>query len=441
MAETGASASAGPESTSMPLKRSRCRPRKDAQTQKVTDEVQGSRKDGALLKPPLHVLPTPLKSKECHSTPLQCQLYVAGDITDAASEDGCTMCCMTIQESSDSRNGQDALFCEGSCQKWYHRWCAGVCLEDFKILSNSSEPFFCTACTVRKQNDTISLLRSGIEVLKNEVIELRAVVTSLCSNVTPPDPTYLEAAQVQTKKSSSECSEPPRNVVLRRKNGRGKGGNGGSGGIGGSGGNGGSGGIVGNGGIGRSGGIGGSGGIWGSDRVNRDGQPRRVPVTGARKIWGTVKYATAASVTSTLKTLAKLPVDAVFVKRKYKTAQNNKKQVVRWWFVVRGDERVLKDLESNWGSVSIQTAWKLEPVMEFEATMSPTPQKQHTIPSDKRSEDLQASANMHTSETRVATKDILGSVAAVDPTHTDPHTETSSPLRSIPSQDREGVTH
>ena len=107
---------------------------------------------------------------------------------------------------------------------------------------------------------------------------------------------------------------------------------------------------------------------------------------------------------------------------------------MRWWFVVRGDERVLKDLESNWGSVSIQTAWKLEPVMEFEATMSPTPQKQHTIPSDKRSEDLQASANMHTSETRVATKDILGSVAAVDPTHTDPHTETSSPLRSIPSQ-------
>ena len=141
-------------------------------------------------------------------------------------------------------------------------------------------------------------------------------------------------------------------------------------------------------------GIGGSGGIGGSDRVNRDGQPRRVPVTGARKIWGTVKYATAASVTSTLKTLAKLPVDAVFVKRKYKTAQNNRKQVVWWWFVVRGDERVLKDLESNWGSVSIQTAWKLELFMEFEATMSPTPQKQHTIPSDKRSEDLHASANM-----------------------------------------------
>ena len=84
----------------MPLKRSRGRPRKDAQTQKVTDEVQGSRKDVALLKPPFHVLPTPVKSKECHSIsiPLQCQLYVAGDITDAASEDGCTMCCMTIQE-------------------------------------------------------------------------------------------------------------------------------------------------------------------------------------------------------------------------------------------------------------------------------------------------------------------------------------------------------
>ena len=67
--------------------------------------------------------------------------------------------------------------------------------------------------------------------------------------------------------------------------------------------------------------------------------------------------------------------------------------------------------------------------------------KNSTNTLDKRSEALHASANMHTSETRVATKDILGSVAAVDPTHTDPHTETSSPLRSIPSQDREGVTH
>ena len=47
MAETGASSSTGPESTSMPLKRSRGRLRKDAQTQKVTDEVQGSRKDRA----------------------------------------------------------------------------------------------------------------------------------------------------------------------------------------------------------------------------------------------------------------------------------------------------------------------------------------------------------------------------------------------------------
>ena len=53
----------------------------------------------------------------------------------------------------------------------------------------------------------------------------------------------------------------------------------------------GNGGIEGNGGI-R--GIGVSGGIGGSYKVNRDGQPRRVPVTDARKIWSTVKYATVA---------------------------------------------------------------------------------------------------------------------------------------------------
>ena len=266
-----------------------------------------------------------------------------------------------------------------------------LCLEDFKILSNSSEPFFCRACTVRKQNDTINLLRSDIEVLRNEVVELRAVVTSLCSNVTPPDQTCLEAAQVQTKKSSSECSDPPWNVVVRRKNGRGKGGNGGSGGIGGSGGNGRNGGIVGNGGIGGSGGIRGigvSGGIGGSDRVNRDGQPQHVPVNSARKIWGTVKYTriqvegkrkvwgtmktcSTAAVKSAISTLTNVPSDELSIRRKYKIATTNAERVVKWWFVIGGEERVIAQLEEQWPTVNFQTKWKLEPVYCYSEASQP----------------------------------------------------------------------
>ena len=64
------------------------------------------------------------------------------------------------------------------------------------------------------------------------------------------------------------------------------------------------------------------------------------------------------------------------MKRKFKTSTgNNSKQIVRWWFVVRGEEKVLEQLQSEWGSVSIQTAWKLEPVFEFQ---SPPPPLQAT---------------------------------------------------------------
>jgi len=69
--------------------------------------------------------------------------------------------------------------------------------------------------------------------------------------------------------------------------------------------------------------------------------------------------------------LGKVPSDAVLVKRKYKMARDNPKRVVRWWFVVRGEESVLRDLEKNWNLVSMQTSWKLEPLMEFESDSAP----------------------------------------------------------------------
>ena len=48
--------------------------------------------------------------------------------TDVLSADHytCPTCVQTIVEATDNREGQEALFCEGNCNTWYHRWCAGV---------------------------------------------------------------------------------------------------------------------------------------------------------------------------------------------------------------------------------------------------------------------------------------------------------------------------
>ena len=47
------------------------------------------------------------------------------------------------------------------------------------------------------------------------------------------------------------------------------------------------------------------------------------------------------------------------VKRKIKDVQPGKPP--RWWFVIHDSEESLQALEENWGSVHVQTNWKLEP--------------------------------------------------------------------------------
>ena len=45
----------------------------------------------------------------------------------------CDICCGEVIETE--TNTEDALFCEGVCQKWIHRRCAGVTREHFEKLS------------------------------------------------------------------------------------------------------------------------------------------------------------------------------------------------------------------------------------------------------------------------------------------------------------------
>ena len=95
-------------------------------------------------------------------------------------------------------------------------------------------------------------------------------------------------------------------------------------------------------------------------------KPSWVQVKGARKIWGTMKSATTAVVANALKTLTKMPPNSLTIKRKYRTVTNDPKQVTRWWFVVRGEECLLEQLQASWQSVNIQTSWKLEPVLKYQ---------------------------------------------------------------------------
>ena len=105
-----------------------------------------------------------------------------------------------------------------------------------------------------------------------------------------------------------------------------------------------------------------------------------VPVKGARKVWGTLRSRTTHAVENTLRTLTNINAKGLVVKRKFKTARNDSGRVVKWWFVVRGEESVLEQLQKEWPTISIQTSWRLEPVLSYvDDLVAPTTEQLHIV--------------------------------------------------------------
>ena len=133
-----------------------------------------------------------------------------------------------------SHKGHEALFCEGSLQIWYHRWCVGECQEDYQLLASSSNPFLCPACAAKGQCGIIQQLQCNTESLNVEVLELRNMVTTLQSagpgvtqRVGPGDSQVGSEAHHSKKASpTSTASQVPWNVFVGRKDGKNKNGKG-----------------------------------------------------------------------------------------------------------------------------------------------------------------------------------------------------------------------
>ena len=85
------------------------------------------------------------------------------------SEEIHSLCCEAIIDEKD-----EALLCEGeqSCNRWMHRYCAGVSVEYYKSLDQSQLSFNCSLCVQRKQAALIDELKSTIAALTAEFSEL-----------------------------------------------------------------------------------------------------------------------------------------------------------------------------------------------------------------------------------------------------------------------------
>ena len=95
----------------------------------------------------------------------------------------CSVCCKAILDATNTREGQQALECEGSCRKWIHRWCAGVHKQDYLTLSNSSDLWICPSCSLKEYGQLIKALVNTVGTLRAEVASLKKQINS---NSCPP---------------------------------------------------------------------------------------------------------------------------------------------------------------------------------------------------------------------------------------------------------------
>ena len=70
-----------------------------------------------------------------------------------------------------------------------------------------------------------------------------------------------------------------------------------------------------------------------------------------------MKSTTPGAISSALKKLTTVG-NQVSIKRKHKQLDSGH---TRWWFVLKGEEQVLTQLEDEWERMCLQLSWKLEP--------------------------------------------------------------------------------
>lgn len=248
----------------------------------------------------------------------------------------CDLCAGAIKHT------EDLVKCQGPCEQYMHRYCAGVTRHNYQQLKTSSTPFKCLVCSVEDHKQTLaslitaaegitkelSLLKSQIDLKETQITVLQSKMDFLIEQGNPECPCQATVTGIQNDVqqlqsniagqrplyadiANSKLKNPSRNPNLRS-------------------------------------------------------QPPKAIVQGSRKIWGTRKRTDIAVISNEI---AKIPnadslLSNLLVKRKYKSS-NSARRTNKWWFVVRAEESQLKVLEDNWDRVKQETGWQLEHVYCF----------------------------------------------------------------------------
>ena len=84
----------------------------------------------------------------------------------------CPICSEVIIEDNDTDNGQDAIYCDSTCDTWLHHQCASISKLIFESLKNSNKPFYCMYFHLTSYESQFSEFKSTISQLQNTVLKL-----------------------------------------------------------------------------------------------------------------------------------------------------------------------------------------------------------------------------------------------------------------------------
>lgn len=127
-----------------------------------------------------------------------------GKKTKEKSKTVCAVCDEVILEAEDQNEGHDAVYCEGECQSWLHRKCAGLTHKAFVKICESNDPYHCVYCRVLTQSKEILYLKEQIKILTNKLGEQ--------SSHSPESSTHTDV-----EPSSNQAHDKPNNAISKNQ--------------------------------------------------------------------------------------------------------------------------------------------------------------------------------------------------------------------------------
>ena len=141
-------------------------------------------------------------------------------------KENCIVCEKAIKDSDEANKvkGQDSLLCEGNCQRWMYRICAGISKQAQLEADNSNDPFLCHRCISSRQTKEIITLQAMVSRLESELTSLKAKLDPLSVLLQSEDvrPSYASrvrhASSETTTQLGFQSQLPNKNQAKARAN-------------------------------------------------------------------------------------------------------------------------------------------------------------------------------------------------------------------------------